>query len=77
MVIVDLTLQQKVEGSFGVDWIIFLLFVAYTMIPLPLRVTTLVSVIISLAGVVIVAATTAGINDNYSAGLIVREVNLI
>ena len=76
MVLVDLALQRQIEASFGVDWTIFLLFVAYTMIPLPLRVTTLLGVCTSLGMVVVVAGTTAGTNDKYSPELIVREVGV-
>ncbi len=76
-VIIDLSIQRQIEGSFGIDWTIFLLFIAYTMIPLPLRVTTLIGITVSFVFVVIVAGTTAGSNDKYSASLIVREVIII
>ena len=76
-VLIDLSLQRQIEGSFGVDWTIFLLFIAYTMIPLPLRVTTLLGISVSLVIIVIVAGTTAGTNDKLSADVIVREVIIL
>ena len=73
-VFTNLAMQTRIEGSYGVDWIIFVLFITYTMIPLSLRYTTGLGVAVSLTHVVLVAVTASVVNDKYSAGLIVREV---
>ena len=62
------------EVSFGVDQIIFFLFLTYTMIPLSLRYSTLLGVVGSCLHVLV--SSLSAINGRLSPDIIARQVSL-
>ena len=60
------------QASDGVDYVMFMLFVTYTMIPLSLRYSTILGVCLSSFHVIITAGT--AVTRKSTAEIIIRQV---